>query len=355
MRRRRSGRSMAPRGGATGSSSIAAPDRCFFSNRTIPDDWPQHWSFARVSAPLATYMSAAERRSGGGGSAHRGRPEPPRRKAGIAIRTFDPARADAELRRMFALSLASFSGTSSTRRFQRRNSWRRTTRVLPLRASRSWCCSPRSEERWPDSCSRCRTCCRRDGACRRHRDSENDRGRSGRGRHGSRRRADRTSCSAARGQLGFRRAIHALMHETNVSRTISGRYARTIRRYALFSRRSPADEHRQHSRASRPGAAAIGRPSSSAAAASPSRELDRAAAVGGRRSGARRRRGRACARSSSARCRSRSIRRSSALFRLRVTAVFVDPSAGRERPRIAASPASAPTPSSPCPALTCFA
>jgi hypothetical protein len=26
------------------------------------------------------------------------------------------------------------------------------------------------------------------------------------------------------------------MHETNVSRTISGRYARTIRRYALFSR-----------------------------------------------------------------------------------------------------------------------
>ena len=36
--------------------------------------------------------------------------------------------------------------------------------------------------------------------------------------------------------LGFRRAIHALIHETNVSRTISGRYARTIRRYALFSR-----------------------------------------------------------------------------------------------------------------------
>jgi L-amino acid N-acyltransferase YncA len=37
-------------------------------------------------------------------------------------------------------------------------------------------------------------------------------------------------------QLGFRRAIHALMHETNASRKISGRYARTIRRYALFSR-----------------------------------------------------------------------------------------------------------------------
>jgi len=36
--------------------------------------------------------------------------------------------------------------------------------------------------------------------------------------------------------LGFRRAIHALIHETNVSRTISGRSARTFRRYALFSR-----------------------------------------------------------------------------------------------------------------------
>ena len=36
--------------------------------------------------------------------------------------------------------------------------------------------------------------------------------------------------------LGFRRAIHALIHETNASRAISDRYARTIRRYALLSR-----------------------------------------------------------------------------------------------------------------------
>jgi hypothetical protein len=35
---------------------------------------------------------------------------------------------------------------------------------------------------------------------------------------------------------GFRRAIHALMHQRNVSQNISRRYARTIRRYALFSR-----------------------------------------------------------------------------------------------------------------------
>jgi GNAT superfamily N-acetyltransferase len=35
---------------------------------------------------------------------------------------------------------------------------------------------------------------------------------------------------------GYRRAIHALMHEHNVSQNISRRYARTIRRYALFAR-----------------------------------------------------------------------------------------------------------------------
>jgi GNAT superfamily N-acetyltransferase len=37
--------------------------------------------------------------------------------------------------------------------------------------------------------------------------------------------------------IGFRRAIHALFHDSNVSGRISSRYARRIRRYALFSRR----------------------------------------------------------------------------------------------------------------------
>jgi L-amino acid N-acyltransferase YncA len=38
-------------------------------------------------------------------------------------------------------------------------------------------------------------------------------------------------------RLGFRRAVHALMHEDNHSRRISTRSARTIRRYTLFARR----------------------------------------------------------------------------------------------------------------------
>ena len=36
--------------------------------------------------------------------------------------------------------------------------------------------------------------------------------------------------------LGYQRAIHALMHESNRSRNLSAHYARTIRRYALFSK-----------------------------------------------------------------------------------------------------------------------
>lgn len=35
-------------------------------------------------------------------------------------------------------------------------------------------------------------------------------------------------------KLGFRRAIHALMHENNISRNISRHYAETMREYALF-------------------------------------------------------------------------------------------------------------------------
>ena len=37
--------------------------------------------------------------------------------------------------------------------------------------------------------------------------------------------------------MGFRRAIHALMHETNKSRNLSAHYGTTIRRYTLFSQR----------------------------------------------------------------------------------------------------------------------
>ena len=43
-------------------------------------------------------------------------------------------------------------------------------------------------------------------------------------------------CQQAARKLGFERAIHALMHETNRSRDISARYGKTIRRYTLYEK-----------------------------------------------------------------------------------------------------------------------
>jgi GNAT superfamily N-acetyltransferase len=43
-------------------------------------------------------------------------------------------------------------------------------------------------------------------------------------------------CQNEAARLGYRRAIHALMYETNNSRKISSHTARTIRRYTLFAR-----------------------------------------------------------------------------------------------------------------------
>jgi GNAT superfamily N-acetyltransferase len=45
-------------------------------------------------------------------------------------------------------------------------------------------------------------------------------------------------CQKAAQTLGFTRAIHALMHDSNASRNVSGAYAgHTIRRYSLYARR----------------------------------------------------------------------------------------------------------------------
>ena len=49
-------------------------------------------------------------------------------------------------------------------------------------------------------------------------------------------------CHAIAHSLGYRRSIHALMHESNESRNVSGHYTRPIRGYTLYSRQlRPAD------------------------------------------------------------------------------------------------------------------
>ena len=47
-------------------------------------------------------------------------------------------------------------------------------------------------------------------------------------------------CHARAAQAGFRRAVHALMHDANSSANISRRYADILRRYTLYSRRLAA-------------------------------------------------------------------------------------------------------------------
>lgn len=47
-------------------------------------------------------------------------------------------------------------------------------------------------------------------------------------------------------ELGFSRAIHALIHESNHSRAVSARTAQVMRRYALFARRLDTSTPRDH-------------------------------------------------------------------------------------------------------------
>jgi len=43
-------------------------------------------------------------------------------------------------------------------------------------------------------------------------------------------------CHAVAHALSYRRAIHALMHDSNNSRNVSGHYAQPMRRYTLFAK-----------------------------------------------------------------------------------------------------------------------
>jgi hypothetical protein len=43
-------------------------------------------------------------------------------------------------------------------------------------------------------------------------------------------------CQRTARELGYLRAIHALMHEQNASRNLSRHYAHPMRRYALFGK-----------------------------------------------------------------------------------------------------------------------
>jgi GNAT superfamily N-acetyltransferase len=201
-----------------------------------PDDWPGHWTGAGFSI-LATYASALNDDL----SAEDPRTENGRQRigtAGISIRPFDPGRADADLRRIFHLSLAAFSGNFLYTPISEAEFMAQQRAALAFVRPELVLLAERAGElagfmfAIPDVLQLTRT-----GAVDTVilKTMAVDPALSGMGLGGvlmdDVQRAART--------LGFRRAIHALMHDSNRSKQISARYARTIRRYALYSKALP--------------------------------------------------------------------------------------------------------------------
>ena len=209
------------------------PEPPFFLEPDNPDEWPAHWLDAGF-APLARYSSAIN------DDLAVQDPRTPaslarRADAGISIRTFDPNRADDELRRIYRLSLAAFSSNFLYTPIAEAEFTAQNAALLPLLEPELILLAVRDGElagyvfALPDVLQAKRT-----GAADTFiiKTVAVDPAVAGHGLGSL--LIDRVQQSAR--QMGFRRAIHALMHERNASRTISGRYGRTIREYALYSR-----------------------------------------------------------------------------------------------------------------------
>jgi GNAT superfamily N-acetyltransferase len=205
----------------------------FFLEPDNPDDWPSHWVDAGF-APLAHYTSAMNSDLAiddprtGACVARLG-------DAGIRIRPFDAARPDDELRRIYRLSVAAFSGSFLNRPIAEAEFLARNRTVVPFVRPGLVLVAEREGDlvgyifALPDMSQAARgepvlTVIIKTVAV------SPDLAGQGLGSV----LVDRVQQRAR--EMGFTRAIHALMHETNVSRQISSRYGRTIRRYALYSR-----------------------------------------------------------------------------------------------------------------------
>ena len=199
-----------------------------------PDAWPSHWSAAGFDR-LATYGSAINDDPGA---------IDPRtdaalarlRDLGISVRTLDLAAADAELDRLYRLSLLAFRDNFLYTPIGHEEFVLQYRAVLPHVRPELVLLAERAGEligyifALPDILQGMRgqpidTAILKTLAV--------DPAVRGLGLGGT--LLDLAQRTAHR--LGYRRAIHALFHEHNVSGRISGRYARPLRRYALFSRR----------------------------------------------------------------------------------------------------------------------
>ena len=198
-----------------------------------PDEWPAHWTNAGFS-PLATYTSAVN------DDLSVEDPRTDERLArlegeGVRIRTIDAARIDLELPRIHALSLRAFANNLLYTPLGAPEFAAQYHAVLPLVRPELVLLAERGDDligfmfAIPDALQ-----------ARRGQPVDTvilktiavDPSAAGSGLGSA--MLDLAQRTARR--LGFTRAIHALIHETNTSKRISDRYARTIRRYALYSR-----------------------------------------------------------------------------------------------------------------------
>lgn len=205
----------------------------FFLEPDNPDDWPRHFEAADFS-PLATYISALDSNLA----------QPDARiaagmeqiaAAGISVRHANSARMEDELRRVYEMSLASFQKNFLYTPIEEAEFLVQYRKVLPYVRPELLLLAERDDQpvgflfALPD-------------VLKPQRQEPNDTViiktvavvpqfsgmRLG-------------SLLVARAQqiaheLGFKRAIHALMHESNRSRNISQHTAFHMRRYTLFSR-----------------------------------------------------------------------------------------------------------------------
>jgi GNAT superfamily N-acetyltransferase len=204
----------------------------FFLEPDTPPEWVAHWTSARFET-LATYSSAVT------GGLDEEDPRTPgtlvaMRQRGIRFRAFDPARADADIRAIYALASVAFRDNFLFAPISEQEFLAMHRRLLPLLRRELIVLAEqddglvgflmgvpdaRQAQRGPVDTVILKSLAVHPAL---------------RGQGTGAVLVDLVQQAARR--LGYRRAIHALMHDGNPSRRLSHRYARTFRRYALFGR-----------------------------------------------------------------------------------------------------------------------
>jgi GNAT superfamily N-acetyltransferase len=209
------------------------PEPPFFMEPDNPDEYPSHWTDAGFSR-IATYTSALNVDL---------TVEDPRtpaafeqlRESGIVIRRFEFSRSAEELQRIFALSLEAFGRNFLYTPIDEREFLAQYQAVLPHVTPEVVLLAEKGAQlvgfmfAVPDLLEQ-----RRMGTVQTILVKTVAVHPSVRGIGLGGVLVDMVQRKAR--ELGFRRAVHALVHETNVSGRISARTAKTMRRYALFAK-----------------------------------------------------------------------------------------------------------------------